>query len=63
MMTINSLKRIKKQKQIIDDLNKHNDAMNIKYINELMKIKDFYHSKLLKIEKVEVEEVEEVESG
>ena len=32
--------------------------MNSKYINELMKIKDVYHSKLKLLEKKEVEEVE-----
>jgi regulator of replication initiation timing len=57
-----------KLKKTIDELNEYNDQMNRKYINELMKIKDDYHSKLKSLEKgveeveeVEVEEVEEVD--
>jgi len=52
-----------KLKKTIDELNEYNDKMNRKYINELMKIKDDYHSKLKSLEKKgeEVEEVEEEE--
>jgi regulator of replication initiation timing len=62
-----------KLKKTIDELNEYNDKMNRKYINELMKIKDDYHSKLKSLEKKgeevvgeeevveEEEEVEEVD--
>jgi predicted nuclease with TOPRIM domain len=42
-----------KLKKTIDELNEYNDKMNRKYINELMKIKDDYHSKLKSLEKKE----------